>query len=439
MPHSIAIIGAGPSAFYAADALNKKIPGCRIDLIDRLATPYGLLRSGVAPDHQSTKNTMRVFERIFSKGDMRFFGNVTVDGGLSLAQLRAAYDAVILAVGAPLDRPLAIPGADKAGVYGAIRFVGWYNGHPDHAGLAPDLGGRAIGVIGNGNVALDIARLLAKTAAELAGADLADDARAALAASPVTDIYIFGRRGPWHAGFAAAELKEHGALARAIPLVHPEQLAGPIPSLEESGLEARSYRQKQDLLAVLRDFSQNSPDARPVRIHFEFFARPLEVLGEARIEGLRLARTRLDEGRLVDTGETFEVPLDVLISAIGFRSRPLEGAPFDEARGLYPNRDGLIEGNLFVVGWAKRGPSGTIPTNRADSAGVVDKLVASLSGPGRNGRGWLESHLAACAIRPVSFDDWRKIDAAEKARASGDAPRAKFTRLADMLAVLDDA
>jgi ferredoxin--NADP+ reductase len=441
---SVCIVGSGPSGLYAADALARKLKGARIDVLDRLPTPFGLVRAGVAPDHQGTKAIVRQFDRILGKPGVRFVGNVTVGRDVPLEDLRAAYDAVILAVGAPEDRRLGIPGEDLPGVYGSGAFVGWYNGHPDHAGLAPRLDGPGVAIVGNGNVALDIARVLAKTRDEMADGDLCAHAADAIAAAPLTDIFVVGRRGPVEAGFTPAELGEIGHLERAAPVVDAAALPQAVGSLADEA--ARPVKEKT--LAILRDFAARAlaaSEAAPVRVRFLFHAAPVAVLGDAvGVSSLRLARTRVEDGRAVATDATFDIAVSTVVSAIGYRCAPLDGAPMDDGRGIVVNADGTVAPGLFVVGWAKRGPSGVIPTNRADSMAVADRVVAWLNdradAPGRDGPGALDALLTTRGVRPVTLEDWRRIDAAEVARgtAAGHA-REKFTAIADMLAALETA
>jgi len=441
MSRSFAVVGSGPSGFYAIEALIQKVPGCRIDLIERLPAPFGLVRYGVAPDHEKTRNVARAYIRAFSKADLRYYGNVEIGRDLELAALRGAYDAVILATGASRDRKLSIPGVDLPGIYGAAAFVAWYNAHPDWRDLAPDLDCDAAAVIGNGNVALDVARILARSVDELATTDIAPHALDVLAESRIKDIYIFGRRGPIEARFTKAELKEMGELTRAVALVRPQQLPDHLPPFEDSGFQdRRAYNMKKANLDILASFATNRAQDKPIRVHFEFLATPKEIRGNEKVEGVRLERTRLDQGRAVGTGVTFDIDVGCVITAIGYRSLPVPGAPFDETRGIIPNAAGHVDGNLFVVGWVKRGPSGTIPTNRDDSFAVVDQVVAHLGGIGAGdppGRAWLDGELEARAVRAVSFDDWERIHEAEVAAATPPAPRHKFASVSDMLAVLD--
>jgi len=415
---SIAVLGAGPAGCFMADALARKLPAAAIDVIDRLPTPYGLVRGGVAPDHQGTKAIVRQFERVFQRPEVRFRGNVTVGRDVSLAELRRLYDAVVVAVGAGADRRLGITGEELPGVYGSGAFVGWYNGHPEHRDLAPRLDSPGVAVVGNGNVALDVARLLAKTPAELAASDLPAHAAAALAAAPVTDIWIIGRRGPMQAGFSPAELAELGRLERAAPQVDPADVA------EGEG----------KVVDLLRGYAARAAE-RPVRIRFLFHAAPIAVLGRDRAEALRLARTRVVDDRAVTTEQTMDIAAGTVITAIGYATPPLDELPM--SGGRVANADGRVAPRLYATGWARRGASGTIPANRADAMAVADLVAADLAGAegGRPGGGDLDALLAARGVRAVGFADWRRVDAAEIAAAGPGRPREKLTRTAEMLRV----
>ena len=361
MPLQVAIVGSGPAGFYTAAALIKLDREVRVDIIDRLPTPFGLVRAGVAPDHQSTKNVSRNFERTALNEAVGFFGNVEVGRDLSIAELRDAYDAVVLAVGGPLDRPSGITGADKDGVFGAAAFVGWYNGHPDFRDLDPRLDHPTAVVVGNGNVAIDVARVLIRSPAEMAASDLADHAAVAIHASPITDVHLCGRRGPVEAKFTNVELREMGTLEGCLPVIDGGKLPDDI-----GDLEGRDQRLKEKNLATLHEFAEREPAEEAKRIHFRFFASPVEILGGDKVEGLRFEHTRVENGRAVGTGETFDIDCGLVVNAIGYRSIPFAGVPFDEAAGLVPNGGGRIENGFYVVGWAMRGPTGVISSNRGD-------------------------------------------------------------------------
>jgi ferredoxin--NADP+ reductase len=427
----VAVIGSGPAGYYSAEALERRFGGAvRIDMIDRLPVPYGLIRSGVAPDHQSIKAVSRRFEKVALSEAVRFVGNVTVGREVSIAELLAAYDAVILATGAPVDRPLGLPGGDLAGVIGSAAFVGWYNGHPDFAGVDPPLDGAAAAVIGNGNVALDVARILAKTRAEFAGSDIVGHALEALAGSAIRDIHLLGRRGPHQIAMTPRELGELGQLEAAAPRVDPADLP---PADEDAGLDPGVRKS----VAHLRDFAA-APAERAKTIHFDFFARPVRIEGEGRVERLVVERTALAEDlRAVGTGEFHEIACGLVVSCIGYRTPPLEGVPYDAERGRFANRDGVIGGGLYCVGWARRGPTGTIGTNRPDGYEVADRIAADLDGRHREkpgGRG-LDALLAERGVHVVTFQDWQRIEAAETARARDGSPREKFVAIEEMLGI----
>ena len=433
MPINVAIIGSGPSGFYAADALLKTGIDCRIDIIERLPTPYGLIRAGVAPDHQSTKRVSRAYERTATNPAVRFYGNVAVGTDASLAALRELYDAVVLAVGMPRDRTLAIPGEDKAGVHGSADFVGWYNGHPDFAHLDPDLSGTTVTVVGNGNVAIDIARVLVKTRAEMATSDIPEYAAAAIERSPLTDVYMFGRRGPVEAKFTNVELREMGELTNAVPIVDPAQL----PAAVEGEMSDRDRRLRERNLATLREFTAADPTGKAKRVHFAFYSKPVEVLGDAKVTGLRLEHTRVEDGRAVGTGTFLEVPCGAVIAAIGYRAEPLEGVPFNGTAGTVLNADGRIDDGLYAVGWIKRGPTGVIGTNKADGDVVAKRIATEVGDGGKAGHVGLERLLRQRGTRWVTFADWQRLDAMEVANAASEAPRCKFVTVQEMLVRLD--
>ena len=434
MPVSVAIVGSGPAGFYTADALLKSGADVRIDIIERLPTPFGLIRDGVAPDHQTTKKVSAKFERTALSEQVRYWGNVEVGRDVGLAELRRMYDAVVLCVGAPLDRPLGIPGEDKQGVLGSAAFVGWYNGHPDFRDLDPDLNTSAVAVVGVGNVAIDVARVLVKTEAEMATSDLTGYAAKAIRSAPLTDVYMFGRRGPVEAKFTNVELREMGKLENSVPQVDAAQLPDGVGNLPD-----RDRRLKERNLATLREFAARRADEKPKRVHFRFYAAPVEVLGGDRVEGLRLERTRVEKGRAVGTGELFDIACGVVIAAIGYRSDPVEGAPFDGDRQIVANTDGRVADGLYAAGWIMRGPTGVISSNRADCAAVAEHIGADVPEGKKPGREALEALLRERRVRPVSYAEWKKIEAAEAANATPPAPRRKFVTVEDMLAVLDEA
>lgn len=435
MSVSVAIVGSGPAGFYTADALVNSGTEVTVDFIERLPTPFGLIRGGVAPDHQTTKNVARKYEKTALLDPVRYYGNVEVGRDIGLDELRGIYDAVVLAIGAPRDRKMNIPGEDKIGVFGSADFVGWYNGHPDFKDLDPDLNIKAAAVIGVGNVAIDVARLLVRTREELATADITDYAEEAICNSPLEDVYIFGRRGPVEAKFTNVELREMGKLQQSVPVVDPEQLPDEVGDLPD-----REKRLKAKNLETLKEFAQRKPDEKPKRVHFGFFASPVEVLGGEQVEGLRLERTRVEDGRAVGSGELFDVPCGLVVPAIGYRSDPLDGAPFDDKQGIVPNDDGRVDDGLYAVGWIKRGPTGVISSNRPDGVTVAEHIHQDFGDGGEGGkpgRKGLEALLKERSVRPVSYADWKKIEAAEFENADGDHPRKKFVTIQTMLDVLD--
>ncbi len=429
----IAIIGSGPSGFYAAESLTKRAPDAQIDIIERLPSPYGLIRGGVAPDHQTTKRVARSFERTALKPNVRFYGNVEVGRDIAVAELREIYDAVVLAIGAPFDRGLGIPGEDKEGVYGAAAFVGWYNGHPDFRDLSPRLDGPNVAVIGNGNVAIDIARVLVKTRREMAATDLADYAAAAIDASPVTGVYMLGRRGPVEAKFTNVELREMGRLEDSASVVDPAQL----PQTVAGEFSDRDRRVRERNLATLHEFTQADIAGKKKRVHFSFYARPVEVLGDSSVRGLKVERTEVQDGKSVGTGEFWELECCAVVAAIGYRGARLEGVPFDERQGIAINQGGRIDDGLYAVGWIGRGPVGVIGTNKPDGDTVAAQIAAGGRDSQKPGRTELERHLKERGRRWVSFADWQQIDRLEIERAREGAPRCKFTSVEAMLAALD--
>lgn len=425
----LAIVGSGPAGYYTAEAAQKLNGGdVRVDIIDRLPTPFGLIRAGVAPDHQSIKAVSRRYEKTALSDTVRFVGNLTVgDGGVSVAELLGLYDAVILATGAPTDRPLGIPGEGLHGVMGSAAFVGWYNGHPDFADLAPPLESDAVAVIGNGNVAIDCARILAKTKDELAGSDIVQHAADALAASHVNHVHIVGRRGPHQVSFTPKELGEMGELHRAAPVVDPAVFP---PVAADEALDPGLRK----VVTSLRAFAEAGSDAaKPVQVHFDFFLRPVEVLGTDHVTGLRLERTRLVGDRAEGTGEMLDLPCGMIISCIGYRTLPIAGVPYDDRGGRFVNEEGRIAPGLYCVGWARRGPTGTIGTNRPDGFAIADRIAAEIVPGGKAGRAGLDALAAERGYDLVTFRDWQKIDAAEVAQARDGAPREKFVVVDHMM------
>ena len=416
----IAIIGSGPAGYYSAEAAQKKFgEEVAVDIIDRLPVPFGLIRTGVAPDHQSIKAVSRRYEKTNLGDNVRFVGNVTVGEDVSVAELQGLYDAVVLATGAPNDRVLDIPGSDLPGVIGSAAFVGWYNGHPDFKDLDPPLDATSVAIIGNGNVALDVARILAKTEDEFAGSDIVSHALDALKNSKIRKITLLGRRGPHQIAMTPKELGELGHLHQARPVVDPLDFP-------DEGDDA--MLEPGERAGELLD--------KPIQIDFDFFAMPVEIRGDGKVEKLVIERTVLDaDMRSNGTGEQYELDCQMVISCIGYRTPPIEGVPYEHGRGRFANTDGRILPGLYCVGWARRGPSGTIGTNKPDGFAIVDAIAEDIgSGNRKEGRAGLDRLLDERGVEAVTFRDWKKIEEAEIARARDGSPREKFTDIADMIA-----
>ena len=429
----IAIVGSGPAGYYTAEAAVKQWgEDARVDLFDKLPVPFGLIRTGVAPDHQSIKAVARRYEKTAIGDTVRFAGNVEIGRDIAIEELTELYDAVILATGAPRDRDLPIPGADSANVFGSAAFVGWYNGHPEYAALAPDLSGRHAVIIGMGNVALDVARILSKTEAEFEGSDIVAHALELLRDSNIETITIVGRRGPHQIMMTPKELGELLRLERAVPRVENADLPPP----ESDDMLDPGQRKS---VTLLREFAALSPSDRAgkaLSINFDFFASPTLIEQEGgQLSGLVVERTELKDGRAVGSGETYRIPADLLISCIGYRTSPIVGVPFDERAGRFPNEEGRIAPALYCVGWAKRGPSGTIGTNRPDGYAVIEKVAEDIGeGAGKRGREGFDELAQKRALDVVTFRDWQRIEEAEIAAARSGAPREKFVDIESMIA-----
>ncbi|MFI6348676.1 FAD-dependent oxidoreductase [Streptomyces sp. NPDC050560] len=431
----VAIVGAGPSGLYVAQALGAQKFAGGVDVLEMLPAPYGLVRYGVAPDHARTKSVTRVLQRVMEAPGVRFLGNVHVGGDLSVPRLHAHYDAVVYATGARRDRELGIPGEELAGSVGAAEFVSWYSGHPHAGGPALPADTTTAVVVGAGNVALDVVRILAKRDGELTGTDMPATVLDTLAASKVTDIHLLARRGPADARFSVVELRELGELAGADVVVDPRQLEGIDPERADKPA-ARAN------LARLLEWSARPPEGRPRRIHLHFWSRPVALRGAGRV-AQAVVETRTGPGapperRILDAG--------FVVRAIGYRSTALPGLPFDPERALVPSAEGrVLDANgaplpgSYVTGWLKRGPSGVIGTNKSDSAATVKSLLADL--PGLPHRAVLDpaalpAELAAASVRVVDWAAWKRLEAHEAALGSErGAPTVKIADTARMLAV----
>jgi ferredoxin--NADP+ reductase len=442
----VAVVGSGPAGFYAAGALLDAEASVEVDMIERLPTPWGLVRLGVAPDHPKLKTVSRAFERIALKPGFRFFGNIEVGRDLSHADLTRLYDAVIYAFGAQSDRRLGIPGEGLPGSWSATELVAWYNGHPDFQELEFDLNvGRAV-VIGNGNVALDVARMLALTPEELAPTDTTDPAIEAIGASTIRDIVVVGRRGPAQASWTTQELKELGELAGADVVVDPAELE--LDSASEASLEHDTNSRRN--MEVLRDFAAREPTGKSVTLRLRFLASPIAIQGDHRVESIELVRNRLEEqdGRLVavptDQHETLECEL--VFRSVGYRGVGLPELPFDERRGTIRNDRGRVvdaDGNhvppAYCAGWIKRGPTGIIGTNKKDATETVTQLLEDVHEGRVSHREQVtadavEALLAERGARAVMYPGWTSIDELE--RSAGEKlgrPRVKLRSWDELL------
>lgn len=424
----IAIIGSGPAGYYTAEAALKQWgEDVKVDIFDRLPVPFGLIRTGVAPDHQSIKGVSRRYEQTALSDNVRFVGNVTIGHDVSIEELGRFYDAVVLATGAPRDRPLDLPGDRLGNVFGSAAFVGWYNGHPEFTSLAPDLSGETAVVIGMGNVALDVARILSKTRDEFAGSDIVAHALDALDLSKLRRIVILGRRGPHQIMMTPKELGELGHLSRGTPAVDPQDL----PDEADDALLEPGIRKSVN---HLRAFAGNDAKGADIAIEFDFFAAPRALLGNGKVEAIEVERTRIEDGRAVGTGAFYELPASLVVSCIGYRTVPIPGVPFDERAGRFANDQGRILPGLYCVGWARRGPSGTIGTNRPDGFAIIEQIAADIGeGAGKAGRAGFDALAETRKLDVVTFRDWKRIEEAESARARSGAPREKFVDVADMI------
>ena len=471
----IAIVGAGPAGFFTAEALLKGEAGVAIDIINALPAPFGLVRDGVAPDHQTIKSVARVYQKILARDEVRYFGNVTLGEDVTVDDLRSRYDQIVYAVGAQSDRRLNIPGEDLEGSHPALRFVAWYNGHPGFRDAEFDLGCEDVVVIGNGNVAIDVARILVLSLDRLATTDVADHALAALRESRVKRVTLLGRRGPAQASFTNPELREFGQLDGVCTEVDASDLE--IDAASSAALEGNAVKTRN--MSTLRGYAggggagaaaaggggaaaASAPGDGERVVRFRFLVSPLEVVGGGgRVTGVRIEKNRLVEQedgylRAEGTGETETLPCGMVIRSVGYRGAPVPGVPFEERRGIVPNEGGRVlvaAGSAetvpgeYVVGWAKRGPSGVIGTNKADAAGTVALMredreagvfaggrVAGGGGADTEGDADLATLLRARGVRGVDNEGWGRLDAHETAcgKAQG-RPRVKLCTVAEML------
>ena len=446
-PLRVAVVGSGPAGFYAAGALLAAETPIEVDLIERLPTPWGLVRFGVAPDHPNIKSVSRVFEKTAQKPGFRFLGNVAVGEDVTHEELTHLYDAVVYAVGAQTDRRMDVPGEDLPGSWPATAFVAWYNGHPDFQELEFDLGCERVVVVGNGNVAVDVARMLALTEEELAPTDTTDAAIAAILGAGVREILVLGRRGPVQAAFTNPELIELTELAGADLLVDPSELE--LDEASEAALADDHMAQRN--LAVLRETAAAAPAGKPRALRLRFRTSPVAILGNGYVEAVEVVRNELvDDGqgglRAAATDEREVIPCGAVLRSVGYRGVPIAGLPFDERRGVLPNDGGRVLGDdgaplpgVYCTGWIKRGPSGVIGTNKKDATGTVGLLLEDVS------TGKLQAHGSAAAdvdallaergVDLVTQAGWEAIDAAERSHGERlGRPRVKLARWAELLA-----
>jgi ferredoxin/flavodoxin---NADP+ reductase len=444
-PLRVAVVGSGPAGFYAAGSLLAADPPAEVDLFDRLPTPWGLVRLGVAPDHPNIKAVSRVFERIALRPGFRFFGNVEVGRDISHTELGSLYDAVVYAVGAQTDRRIGIPGEDLPGSWPATAFVAWYNAHPDFHGLPCDLDTRCAVVVGNGNVAVDVARMLALTSEELAPTDTADEAREAIVQSSIEEIVMLGRRGPAQAAFTTPELQELTELAGADLIVEPAELV--LDAASEAALADASAVARRNV-ELLREIAAAVPAGKPKTLRLRFCVSPVAILGEGKVEAVEIVRNRLvvdERGRVVavPTDEREVIECGLVLRSVGYRGVPIPGVPFDERTGTTPNlggrvldTEGAVVPGLYCAGWIKRGPSGVIGTNKKDASETV-ALVLEDAAAGllvRADDRDVADILAEQGVAFVTYAAWEAIDAHERSHGEVQGrPRVKLTSWEDLL------
>ena len=421
----IAIIGSGPAAFYTAQSLLKEDIEYEIDIIEKLFSPYGLVRYGVSPDHQSTKNVSRVFERTLNNANVEFFGGIEINNSPSIEDILALYDTVVIATGMAKDRDLNINNTNISGYFGATQFVNWYNGHPEYKNLSPDLSGDTAIIIGNGNVAIDCARLLVSSAKELEDTDITDYAKIALLNSGIKKVYIIGRRGPLDAKFTTVEIREMSELLDCDQVLSK----GTLQSISKTILEDEISKQYRILTSFPEEKPRNSNKTKTVE--FKFYLSPINILGTDRISDVEF------KDNLNENNTTISIKANLLISAIGYEGEEIEGVPTDST-GKIINNDNIIKDRLYAVGWASRGPTGVIGTNKQDGAKVAKLItnnIKSRNSPGRNGLKLLLSRLNK---RYISKEQWFLINEEEINRASNSSPRFKFTSFTDVFNFLDN-
>lgn len=452
-PLRIAIVGAGPTGFYAADYLFKQ-PDLvvEIDMFDRLPTPFGLVRCGVAPDHQKIKNVTRVFEKVAAQPGFRFFGNVEIGKHVSVEELRSYYHQIFFATGAQTDRRLNIPGEDLEGSHSATAFVAWYNGHPDFRHLEFDLSHEQVAVVGVGNVAVDVARILSRTPEELEKTDIADYALEALRESKVKIVHMLGRRGPAQAAFTVPEIKELGELEGADTVAYPEEIN--LDPLTQSFLERDPDKRTLQKVSILEDYAGRPVTGKPKKLVLRFLVSPVEIGGDGKVEWMRIVKNELylknGDIRPRSTDKFEVLPVGLVFRSVGYYGIEIPGVPFDERNGIIPNENGRIidleRGNTirgeYVGGWIKRGPSGVIGTNKPDAIETIGHMLQDLADgitlePAYPSREAAERFIRERQPLFFSYDDWKTLDEIETARGQKSGrPRVKLTHIKEMLAAL---
>lgn len=462
-PLRVAIVGSGPSGFYTAEDILKQNLNVKVDMFDKLPAPFGLVRYGVAPDHPKIKNVTKIFEKTAGNPKFSFFGNVAVGKDISVFELNKFYDAVVFAYGAQSDRPLGLQGEDLAGSYTATEFVAWYNGHPDFQGHHFDFSHEIAVIVGNGNVAMDVARILCKTAEELKNTDITQNALDVLAQSKIKEVHIYGRRGPLQAAFSAPEIREMGELADCYPVIDPKDLELNEASLKEYQDPNNAGRKKN--YEIMQNFLKIDPHGRKRRFVLHFTRSPIEITGQGRLEKVKFEINKLtgepNKQKVKGIGKFEEMGCGMFFRSVGYTGIPIKGLPFSGQTGVVPNISGRVVVNSichsrengnpcmdseqiftgwYVAGWIKRGATGVIGTNKPDAEETVKSLLEDIE------------HLNPCEVpdtqevvkflkgheaRVVTFEDWKKIDAAEIQRGTKwGKPREKFTRVTDMLSVI---
>ena len=447
-PLRAAIVGSGPSGFYAAQALLKSETNVLVDIYDRLPVPYGLVRYGVAPDHAKIKNVTNVYKKTAEQAGFSFMGNVNVGKDISIDELKKFYDAILFACGAETDRKLGIPGEDLPGSYTATEFVAWYNGHPDYRDRKFDLSGEVAVIVGQGNVAMDVCRILCKTVDELKGTDIAQHALDALAASKIKEIHMIGRRGPVQAAFTPVEIREFGELSDCDPVIDPKDLE--VSEVSQAELDDPKNAQRRKNFEIMKALSVKNSENKSKKFVVHFLKSPAELTGDGKLQKVILEKNELSgeagKQKARGTGVKEELKCDILFRSVGYRGQPIEGVPFHEQWGIFPNNEGRItDGDkvvpgLYTAGWIKRGPSGVIGTNKPDSEETVANLLADLGKltpceqPDTSA---VLDFLSKKGVRVVSFDDWQKIDASEIERGQKiGKPREKYVSIDEMMSVL---